>query len=153
MAQRAAAVALLLLVSACSPPPSVTGDVSAEVTALVQRWSDASEAGDVQALADTYADRDGFAWIERGAVSYTSRAAIVDGLSGVEGASITNDVSDISVTPLSDGVAAFRAHYAFQVRGAAFQFESEGIMSGVAIKEGETWRFLQGAFSEIPIAG
>lgn len=153
MTRCAAAMAVLLLVGACTAAPQASGDARAEVASLVQRWSDASEAGDVEALADTYADRDGFAWIERGAVSYASRAAIVEGLSRVQGASIANDVSDISVTSLGDGVAAFHAHYAFEVRSADFQFGSEGTMSGVAIKQGETWRFLQGAFSEFPSAG
>jgi hypothetical protein len=104
-------------------------------------------------LADTYADQEGFAWIERGGVSYANHAAIVEGLDRVRAAraSIVNDVSDISVTPLGDGAAAFHAHYEFQVVGDGFQFSSRGTMSGVAIKQGETWRFLQGSFSELPV--
>jgi hypothetical protein len=148
------AAALWVLASACTVVAENTPDVSAEVASLVQRWSDASEAGDVQALADTYADQEGFAWIERGAVSYADHAAIVEGLDRVRDAraSITNDVSDISVTPLGDGAAAFHANYAFRVVGDGFQFSSRGTMSGVAIKQGETWRFLQGSFSELPVS-
>jgi uncharacterized protein (TIGR02246 family) len=152
MLRGVAVAAILMVASACTPAPETTSDVRAEVAALVQRWSDASEAGDVESLADTYADQAGFAWIERGAVSYANHAAIVEGLDRVmdASASITNDVSDIGVTPLGDGAAAFHAHYAFEVAGDAFQFSSRGTMSGVAIKQGETWRFLQGSFSELP---
>lgn len=149
-----AVMAIMSLAGACTAPPEPISDVRTEVTSLVQRWSDASEASDVQTLADTYADQEGFVWIERGDVSYATHAAIVEGLDRVAAAraAIVNDVSEISVTPLGDRAAAFHAHYAFEVVGEGFQFSSRGTMSGVAIKQDQTWRFLQGSFSELPMS-
>lgn len=145
----------LVSMSACGFRSAASEDVEASrsaVVALVQRWSDASETGDLDALADTYADREGFAWIERGEVRYADHASILAGIESVRDtrASIKNDVSEIVVTPLTGGVAVFHAQYAFEVAGEAFHFTSRGAMSGVAIKQGEEWRFLQGAFSELP---
>jgi hypothetical protein len=146
-----AAVAVL---AACGPAaPSVdAAAVRADVTSLVQRWSDAGEAGDWAAVADTYADAEGFAWIEQGEVRYPSRAAIVAGLEEARAANlrITNDVSDIAVTPLGADAAAYSANYRLVVASEAFSFESRGVLSGVAIRQADGWRFLQGSFSEAP---
>ncbi|MDZ4761875.1 MAG: nuclear transport factor 2 family protein [Pseudomonadota bacterium] len=93
-------------------PVHDSGAVERDVTDLIQRWSDAGEAGHWDVVAATYADVDGFAWIEQGVPRYTSRAAIVAGLEQARQmrASIRNDVSDIVVTPLGNDVAAFRAN-------------------------------------------
>jgi len=138
--------------SACAPALQNGDDVRRGVTELVQRWSDAGEALDWDEVADTYADVEGFVWIEQGEARYTSRGAILEGLNQARAmsASIRNDVSDIVVTPLSDDAAAFRAHYFLSVSAEGFSVSSEGVLSGVAIKEGGTWRFLQGSFSEQP---
>lgn len=147
-------VALALALAACSAPSPAydPAAVRSEVTALVQRWSDSGEAGDWDAVADTYADAEGFAWVERGQVAYADHAAIVAGLDSVRqsGARITNDVSNIVVTPLSTDAAAVRANYALSLSSEAFSFSSSGVLSGVAIRQGETWRFLQGALTESP---
>ncbi|MBY0566603.1 MAG: nuclear transport factor 2 family protein [Hyphomonadaceae bacterium] len=137
---------------ACAPVAQNDDDVRSGVTELVQRWSDAGEALDWDAVADTYADVESFVWIEQGEARYTSRGAILDGLDRARSmsASIRNDVSDIVVTPLSDDAAAFRAHYLLTVSAEGFSVNSEGVLSGVAIREGGTWRFLQGSFSEQP---
>jgi ketosteroid isomerase-like protein len=139
--------------SACSPTAETDeAQVRQAVTELVQRWSDAGEAGDWDAVADTYAEADGFVWIEQGEARYTSRSAIVEGLNQARAmsASIRNDVSDIVVTPLGDDAAAFRAHYLLNLSAEGFSFASEGVLSGVAIRQGDAWRFLQGSFSEQP---
>ncbi|MEZ5961077.1 MAG: nuclear transport factor 2 family protein [Hyphomonadaceae bacterium] len=146
------AVALLML-AACTPagPQSYDGAaVRNGVTALVQRWSDAGEASDWDALADTYADVEGFSWVERGEVRYTNHAAIIAGLQQARdaGLSVTNDVSDIEVTPLSAEAAAYRANYRLAVTSPQFSFTSEGILSGVAIRQDGTWRFLHGSLNE-----
>lgn len=152
---RAIVVALVsIVVTACAPPAPVRDDaaIRADVTALVQRWSDAGEAGDFDAVADTYANAEGFAWIERGEVAYADHAAIVAGLEQARegGLRIVNDVANIEVTPLSVDAAAYRADYTLTVSSEAFSFTSAGIVSGVAIRQGETWRLLQGSFSERP---
>jgi ketosteroid isomerase-like protein len=150
MLRRSIAV-LAVLASACATTPA-PDDSEAGVTALVQRWSDAGEAGDWDAVADTYADAEGFVWIEQGEVRYPNYAAIVAGLDMARGmrATIRNDVSDIAVTPLGAGRAAFRARYEIALTAEQFSFSSQGVLSGVAIKQGDAWRFLQGAFSERP---
>lgn len=128
-------------------------DARAGVTALVQRWSDAGEAGDFDAVAATYADAPGFVWIEQGEARYTDRAAIVAGLEQARAMrlSIRNDVSDIVVTPLSPDAAAFRAGYTLAIAAEGFSVNSNGTLSGVAVKRDGVWRFLQGAFSERPV--
>jgi len=140
--------------AACAAPSAEydADAVRSGVTALIQRWSDAGEAGDWDGLADTYADAQGFAWIERGAVAYADHAAIVAGLENARAseARIVNDLSDIVVTPLSPDAAAYRANYRLSVRSESFGFDSAGVLSGVAIREGDTWRLLQGSFSEQP---
>ncbi|MBY0564369.1 MAG: nuclear transport factor 2 family protein [Hyphomonadaceae bacterium] len=143
---------VVAILPACAPAPaSFDADtVRSEVTALVQRWSDSGEAGDWDAVADTYADIEGFAWIEQGEVRYPDRAAIIEGLEQARAAnlSITNDVSDISVTPLGADAAAYHASYRLVARSESFGFESRGVLSGVAIRQADGWRLLQGAFSE-----
>ncbi len=144
----------VLCASACARAPGDGDEGRRAVTELIQRWSDAGEAQDWDAIADTYADADGFVWIEQGEARYASRAAIVEGLNQARGmsASIRNDVSDIVVTPLADNAAAFRAHYVLSVSAEGFSYTSEGMLSGVAIKQADGWRFLQGSFSEQPAA-
>ncbi|MEZ6023085.1 MAG: nuclear transport factor 2 family protein [Hyphomonadaceae bacterium] len=152
------AAVLSVVLGACTaeaPPAAYDAEaVRADVTALIQRWSDAGEAGDWAAVADTYADAEGFAWIERGDVAYADHAAIVAGLESVQASegSIVNDVSDIVVTPLGADAAAYRARYRLQVTTATFGYESNGVLSGVAINQDGTWRLLQGSFSEQPQA-
>ncbi len=149
----ALAVLAVLLVNACASLPA-RDDAQSGVAALVQRWSDAGEAGDWDAVADTYADAEGFAWIEQGEVRYPSRAAIIEGLAGIRGmsATVSSEVSNVVVSPLGEGVAAFRASYNLSVSTTQYSFSSQGVLSGVAIKQGDTWRFLQGAFSDRPTA-
>jgi ketosteroid isomerase-like protein len=140
-----------IVLSACATAPSE--DIArSSVAALVQQWSDAGEAGDWDAVADTYADAEGFAWIEQGEVRYSDRASIVAGLDMARRmqATVRNDVSDIVVTPLGGGAAAFRANYTIAVASEQFSFSSEGVLSGVAIRQTDRWRFLQGAFAERP---
>lgn len=146
---------VLVALGACGQAPTESYDaarVRTDVTALVQRWSDAGEAGDWDEIADTYADVAGFTWVERGEVRYPDHAAIIAGLRQARefGLSVTNDVSDIVVTPLGEGVAAYRANYRLAVRSAQFSFSSEGVLSGVAIRQNETWRLLQGSLNERP---
>jgi len=147
----AAALAACTFVAPSARAPDEAA-VRADVTALVQRWSDAGEAGDWEAVADTYADADGFVWIEQGEVRYADHAAIIAGLEQAQQANfrITNDVSEIVVTPLSDDAAAYRANYHLVINADAFSIDSRGVLSGVAIRQGQTWRLLQGAFSEQP---
>lgn len=147
------AIAVLCL-SACTRTPEDGDDARRAVAELVQRWSDAGEAQDWDAVADSYADAEGFVWIEQGETRYASRAAIVEGLNQVRVMSVSsrNDVSDIVVTPLGDGAAAFRARYVLSVSAEGFSYASEGVLSGVAIKQEGVWRFLQGSFSERPAA-
>lgn len=145
--------AVLFVLAACAPtqPPSQDdAAIQSGVTALVQRWSDAGEASDWDAIADTYADVEGFSWVERGEVRYPNRAAIIAGLQQAReaGFSVTNDVSDIVVTPLGADAAAYRANYHLAVTSPQFSFSSEGVLSGVAIRQGDTWRFLHGSLNE-----
>lgn len=146
-------VVLTTVAAGCAHAPVATEDaVRRDVTALVQRWSDAGEAGDWAAVADTYADAPGFVWIEQGEARYTDRAAIVAGLEQVKtiDARIVNDVSNIVVTPLGPDTAAFRTDYALTLTSTAFSFRSSGVLSGVAVRRDGVWRFLQGAFSDKP---
>jgi len=146
-------MAIVVLGASACAPATQSGEAQRQaVTELVQRWSDAGEARDWDVIADTYADADGFAWIEQGDARYTSHSAIVEGLNQARSmsASIRNDVSDIVVTPLGPDAAAFRAHYLLSVSAEGFSYTSEGVLSGVAIRQGGAWRFLQGSFSEQP---
>jgi ketosteroid isomerase-like protein len=158
--QRLRCLALLYLAASTGAhaeplSPAASGDIKAAVTALVQRWSDAGKAGDWDGIAATYADEPGFAWIEQGEARYTDHAGIVAGLKQAREmrVAVRNDVSDIVVTPLSPDAAAYRASYALGMTAEGFQVNSEGTLSGVAVKRGGTWRFLQGAFSERPTGG
>ena len=143
-----------LCASACARAQGDGDEGRRAVTELIQRWSDAGEAQDWDTVADTYADADGFVWIEQVEARYATRAGIVEGLNQARGmsASIRNDVSDIVVTPLGDNAAAFRVHYVLDVSAEGFSYTSEGMLSGVAIKQEDGWRFLQGSFSEQPAA-
>lgn len=143
---------IVLLASACGSAPAGDQATRDAVAALVQRWSDAGEAQNWDAVAETYADAEGFAWIEQGVARYTSRSAILEGINQAKGmsASIRNDVSDIVITPLGSDAAAFRATYVLDVSAEGFSYKSAGVLSGVAIKQDGAWRFLQGSFSEQP---
>lgn len=158
MARSLITIVLCIALAACveesARPSDVSGDARTGVEQLVQRWSDAGEASDWDAVAETYADQDGFVWIEQGEARYTDRAAIVAGLERARemSAEIRNDVSDIVVTPLASDVAAYRASYTLAVSAEGFNYNSSGVLSGVAVKRDGAWRFLQGSFSERPPA-
>jgi len=143
----------LVCLMGCAHAPALQGDVvRRDVTELIQRWSDAGESGDWDFVASTYAEHPAFTWIEQGEARYRSRAAIVAGLARARSmsASIRNDVSNVSVTPLANDVAAFTADYFLSVSAEGFSYTSQGVWSGVAIRQGDGWRFLQGSFSERP---
>ena len=147
--------AAVLCASACAEAQEDPAAERQAVTELVQRWSDAGEAQDWDTVADTYADVDGFVWIEQGTVRYDSHDAIVAGLNQARdmSATIRNDVSDILVTPLGPDTAAFRTHYLLDVSAEGFGYTSEGMLAGVAIRQEDgRWRFLQGVFSAQPAA-
>jgi len=150
------AIVFCVALSACAEQQAGPGgggeDARTGVAALVQRWSDAGEAKDWDAIAATYADQDGFVWIEQGEARYTDHAAIVAGLERARtiAADIRNDVSDIVVTPLGPDHAAYRANYTLAVAAEGFSYASSGVLSGVAVKRDGVWQFLQGSFSERP---
>lgn len=144
-----------LALYACSPgagAPKHPENMKTAVSELIESWAAAGENKDWDALADLYADQSGFAWIERGAVQYKDHAEILAGIEAAKAmdAKVSNKISNIVVTPLSSDAAAYYADYALSVASDSFSFSSEGVLSGVAVKSGEKWRFLQGAFSEKP---
>lgn len=146
--------AAILGLSACAHPPKQTeadlGAVTRGVGELLQRWSDAGEALDWDAVASTYANEEGFVWIEQGEVRYPDYASIVAGLDQARAmqAKIRNDISDIAVTPLGPDAAAYRTNYVLAVSADGFGFESRGVLSGVAVRRNGEWKLLQGSFSE-----
>ncbi|HEX8310055.1 MAG TPA: nuclear transport factor 2 family protein [Chthoniobacteraceae bacterium] len=144
---------LVGVIGAGATGPAEEARVAREgVAELVQLWSDAGEAGDWDAVLNTYADDPGFSWIEQGEVRYRGYASVAAGIERFRQTRvrIDNDVSGIEVTPLSADVAAFRASYSLRVDSDGFSFSSEGILSGVAVRRGPRWQFLMGSLSERP---
>jgi ketosteroid isomerase-like protein len=160
---RALLAACVLLV-ACQPKPAEVPDpdatdkqVRADVTALIESWAKAGTDGDWDALGNLYADDEGFAWVERGQVRYSTRAAAIAGLEGVKaaGSKVNTEVSDIVVTPLGDDAAAFRTRVKFSIDfgGEAPAVNVDGILTGVAYEYEDGWRLLQGHIESKPAPG
>lgn len=144
---------LALAAASCARAPAPRDDaaISAGVTALVEDWSSAGEEGRWDDLKNLYADEKGFVWIEQGRIAYADRASVVEGVeqAAAMGAKIDSKVSEISVTPLSPDAAAFHARSVLSVASPSFSFAFDGRLSGVAVKRGEKWRFLQGHLSAL----
>ena len=139
--------------SGCAKPAKqvATGDVDTGVSALVKDWSQAGEEGRWDDLKALYADEPGFVWIEQGRVAYADHVAVVAGVdqAAAMGAKIESDVGAVSVTPLSPDAAAFHARTTLRVASPEFAFDFDGMLSGVAVKRGERWLFLQGHLSAL----
>lgn len=148
----AAAAALLLFVGCAAPPQRDDAAVRVGVAALVKDWSSAGAEGRWEDLKALYADEPGFAWIEQGRLAYADHAAVVAGVDAAKdvGATIRSSVSDIAVTPLAADAAAFQARTVLAVESPSFSFAFDGRISGVAVKRGDKWLFLQGHLSSPP---
>lgn len=153
MKSAAITIAALVALAGCDTATSAAdqddSNTVTEVTAMLETWSAAGEGDNFEALASLYADEQGFAWIERGAVAYQDHDAIIAGLEAAKAMNIAidNEISEISVTPLANDAAAFHAALRSNVAADSFSFSFDGVISGVAVKRGGAWRLLQGAFS------
>ena len=143
-----------LMAVACSESgaPTDLANVETEVEALLQEWSDAISERRLDDFKALYSTRDGFAWVERGQIQYRSAAEIAAGIDEVVNGdtSIVNTVSAIDVAPLSPSTAAFSARVTSTVENPAFTFSFDGILTGVAVKDGSDWKLYRGHLSDAP---
>lgn len=107
----------------------------------------AMEAGDWERLAEFYADDPRFRWLEDGRVTYDSKEAIVTSLGDVGGSFThgTLEYSDVEITPLAPGLAAFTAGFDQRLVGSdGGSFSFSGVMGATLIHEPDGWKFLNG---------
>ena len=84
---------------------------------------------------------------------YPDHAAIAAGVAQARDARLTlrSSARDIVATPLSAEAAAVRANVSIVFGDPAHGgFAFDGILTGVAVKRGERWQFLQGHLSSPP---
>lgn len=145
------AFASLLVLAGCATGPAFDrASVAREATALVEEWSRTGREGRWQDLKLLYADDPGFAWVERGVVAYASHAAIVAGVEQAARANLKVDtqVRDVVAVPLAADAAAVRAGFSMRIEFSPTQvIQQQGTLTGVAVKRGGRWQFLQGAMS------
>ena len=140
--------------AACAPkaaaPANNDAAVIAGATALFNEWTIAGSEGRWDDLKDLYADDSNFRWIEQGRVSYANHDDVVTGIDMAvgTGANITTHAENVSVTALGPDAAAIIADVRFEFSSEQFSFEFDGVFSGVAIKQGNAWKFLNGHLSE-----
>ncbi len=137
------ALAAGALATRATPP----ADLEAEVRTFVERYLEALEARDEEAIPSLFIDDGRFAWFTDGARSYSSAAEVVAGLRAFEGVRFETTVSDLEVVPLCEGLVSVRS--SFQTRlglpgpeGYAYG----GVITWLLERspEGAGWRILQG---------
>lgn len=148
------ALALAPVAWACAPDaPENPFDEArrAAITDSVQATLDgfvaAMEAGDWEGLAQFYAADPRFRWLEDGRVTYGSKEAIVASLGDVGGSFThgTLEYSDVEITPLAPGLAAFTARFEQRLVGSdGGGFSFSGVMGATLVHEPDGWRFLNG---------
>ncbi len=127
--------------------------ISDSVRATLDAFVATIEAGDWEALGDFYADDARFRWMEDGRVMYDSRQAVVQSLVEVGGSFThgTLEYTDLDVTPLAPGVAAFTSHFKQTLIGAnGGGFSFSGVIGATLVHAPEGWKFLLGHTSTSP---
>ncbi|MEM1379291.1 MAG: nuclear transport factor 2 family protein [Pseudomonadota bacterium] len=142
-----------IVVAACGEPqqPAVSpAVVEIEVAILLSEWAEAISDNRLDDFKALYADREGFLWIERGAVLYRSVEEIAIGIDEVagSGAVIENTLGAVDIAPLGSDAAAFSVALKSTVTAGESRFTFDGIFTGVAIREEGGWRLFQGHLSE-----
>lgn len=148
------AAAIVLAIAACGPrsAPAPADDLSAAeagAVALVEEWARAGTENRWSYLPALFADEPGLVWVEQGVVRYREHAAVVTGATraAATGLTVRTTVSEVQATALAADAALVRANVriAFGADGAGFAML--GVLTGVAVKRGERWVFLQGHIS------
>lgn len=153
---RATGVALALapIAWACAPdaPENAFDEarraaITDSVRATLDGFAAAMEVGDWERLVEFYADDPRFRWLEDGQVTYDSKAAIVTSLGDVGGSYThgTLEYSDIEITPLAPGLAAFTAGFEQRLVGSdGGGFSFSGVMGATLVHGPDGWKFLTG---------
>ena len=145
-----------LFLAACAPaadPAAGREEARVAAVALVEEWAAAGTEGRWDDLTAVYADDPAFTWVEQGRMPYPDHAAIAAGVAQARDArmALRTSVRDIVATPLGADAAAVRANVSIVFGDPAHGgFAFDGILTGVAVRRGERWQFLQGHLSSPP---
>lgn len=121
--------------------------ITDSVRATLDDFAAAMEVGDWERLAEFYADDPRFRWLEDGRVRYDSKQAIVASL-GEAGGSFTHgtlEYTEVEITPLAPGLAAFSARFEQRLVGSdGGGFSFRGVLGATLVHGPAGWRFLHG---------
>ncbi|MEO1040744.1 MAG: nuclear transport factor 2 family protein [Pseudomonadota bacterium] len=145
--------ALALLLASCAN--TMTTDdaaIEAEVTDLLREWSRSLSEGRLEDFKAVYSTEPGFLWVERGLPLYRSIEELSVGVDELiaQDIELTNTLTDIEVQPLGPATAAFNAQVKSELRLSGFEITFDGIVTGIARKEGDAWKLYRGHLSEPP---
>lgn len=141
--------ALLVLPTLANVPPPVRMEPTEEVRQTVLAYMENFNAGNVDGIASTFADRDGFTWIEGGQATYASKADAVAGiksaLAKMPGARIeTNESFRVVIVDDQTAFAVVPATvHAKDAAGAEAQI-GKIVTTLVLVRQGDEWRILTG---------
>lgn len=143
---------LLVFLAGCTQPAPAVDREGARAAAveLVEEWARTGTEGRWDDLVALYADEPGFTWVEQGAMPYADHAAIAAGVAQARdsGMTVRTTVSNVEAIPLANDAAALRANVSVVFGDPANGgFGFDGMLTGVAVKHGERWQFLQGHLS------
>jgi hypothetical protein len=150
------ALALIAMVSGCSPPARLTpahrSAIIDSVGTMLADFRAAAGSLDSDSVARFYVSDSTFRWIEDGVIRYTSRDQIAAAYRGMVGSvTATRLLYDGTViTPLAPGVAAVATGFAQQFtmrNGLSGGFA--GAVTAVVVHRAAGWQFLQGHTSSV----
>ncbi|MEM7739842.1 MAG: hypothetical protein AAF225_03495 [Pseudomonadota bacterium] len=126
--------------------------IEADVTAMLMEWSSSLPEGRLEDFKAVYSTQPGFLWVERGLPLYRSVDELSVGVDDLvdQNAELNNTLTDIEVHALSPNAAAFNAQMTSDLRLAGFNITFDGVLTGIALKDGDTWTLYRGHLSEPP---
>ena len=133
-----------------APPHELTdaerARVESEASDFLASYLEVIGGDDPEAIRGLYVDDERFAWFTDGEKRYTSADDVLAGLAGMEGKTLSTDVSEVEVVPLTPELAHARTVFHTEInQGGALVFEYEGVITWLLEEaEGGEWRVLTG---------
>lgn len=140
-------VALLAGAAAEVQAASAAGEVEGAIRATLERYVEAVNAGDLEAVVPLYAGDRSFFWIEDGAVRYRSQEEVAEAYAGLGDAfdSFRIELHDMRVVPLAaDAASVGVLFWQEMTTKSGTRIELEGAILATMVERDGAWKFLAG---------
>ncbi len=143
----------LVAVAGAEGRAAAADEVDSAVRAALERFVEAVNSGDLEAVIPFYAEDRSFFWIEDGAVRYRSQEEVAEAYAGLEETfeSFRIGLHDMRVVPLAAGAASVGVLFHQEMTTASgSRIELEGAILATMVERDGAWKFLTGHTSTRP---